>query len=397
LKQARARLRREGGQSTLEYGGLLILIAAVVGALSSLGLPTALAHAVTCEVRQLELNGCRSGSTAANAGRPTAVGPTGTAGAGRAAIEQALGSRTLIDACAGGASPNPVAEQQAPDSAACKQQLAKLSPKSLAAMALLAAALQAQEPGNRGSFAVLLQSYLQHPGWAVIALSPIAQAQQESGNTLLQKLQNSPGDLADGLLGSLCGGYGICLGGNVQTQAYQQAWHTSAQLNKISTPILYATGISAALKEAAAPALKAVLARLGARESTVVEQAAGQLEAGSKELAPIAGGSGPLPFTIDDTQFGIKAGKHAHEFGLDPSNTADRAELRQKITDIAEHPDEVVSGTFRGQGPGGSRGPVEFRIKGSDVVVTTPDGHFVTVLPNGINNPSVQAALAGNG
>lgn len=155
LKQARARLRREGGQSTLEYGGLLILIAAVVGALSSLGLPTALAHAVTCEVQQLELNGCRSGSTAANAGSPTAAGPTGTAGAGRAAIEQALGSRTLIDACAGGASPNPVAEQQAPDSAACKQQLAKLSPKSLAAMALLAAALQAQEPGNRGSFAVL--------------------------------------------------------------------------------------------------------------------------------------------------------------------------------------------------------------------------------------------------
>jgi hypothetical protein len=260
-------------------------------------------------------------------------------------------------------------------------------------MALLAAALQAQQPGNRGSFGLLLQSYLQHPGWAVIALSPIAQARQESGNALLQKLQSSPGDLADGLLGSLCGGYGICLGGNVETQAYQQAWHTSAQINKITTPILLATGISGAVKEAAAPALKAILARLGARESTAVEEAAGELESGSKGLPPIAGGSADLPFTMSDSQFGAKAASHARDFGLDPSNPADREELRKIITDIAEKPDDVVDGTFRGQGPNGTRGPVEFRIKGTDVVVTKPGGEFVTVLRDGINNPSVREAL----
>jgi len=384
---------RDSGQATLEYGGLLVLIVATLAVVSSIGIPTTIANAVTCEVQRIELDPCAGGSTRAGAPSGAAASPIGTAGTGRAALEQALGSRSLIDACAGGSSPNALAEQQAPDSAACKQQLAQLSPRSLATMALLAAALQAQQPGNRGNFGVLLQSYLQHPGWAVIALSPIAQAQQESGNTLLQKLASSPGDLADGLLGSLCGGYGICLGGNVDTQAYQQAWHESAQINKITTPILLATGLGGVLKDAAAGGFKAILARLAPQEAKTVEQSAGELETGSGELPTIAGGSNPLPFTMDDAQFGAKAGRHAREFGLDPSIPADRAQLRQKIIDIAEHPDEVVSGTFRGQGPGGTRGPVEFRIKGSDVVVTTPDGHFVTVLPDGINNPSVQAAL----
>ena len=57
-------------------------------------------------------------------------------------------------------------------------------------------------------------------------------------------------------------------------------------------------------------------------------------------------------------------------------------------------PERVLeNGTFRGQGPSGSRGPVQFRITGNDVVVTTPSGDFVTVLKDGvINNPSVKAA-----
>ena len=40
------------------------------------------------------------------------------------------------------------------------------------------------------------------------------------------------------------------------------------------------------------------------------------------------------------------------------------------------------------------RGPVVFRIKGNDVVVTRPDGTFVSVLKDGVNqNTSVQNAL----
>lgn len=53
---------------------------------------------------------------------------------------------------------------------------------------------------------------------------------------------------------------------------------------------------------------------------------------------------------------------------------------------------------FTGQGieNGASRGDVFFRIKGDDVVVTKPDGSFVTILKDGINNTSVKNALKGD-
>ncbi len=43
------------GQATLEYMGLIILVAVIIGAVSSLGLGTAVAHAVGCEIRRTEL------------------------------------------------------------------------------------------------------------------------------------------------------------------------------------------------------------------------------------------------------------------------------------------------------------------------------------------------------
>jgi len=38
----------------------------------------------------------------------------------------------------------------------------------------------------------------------------------------------------------------------------------------------------------------------------------------------------------------------------------------------------------------------DFRIKGNDVVVTKPDGSFVTILKDGVNNTSVKNALKGD-
>ena len=39
----------------------------------------------------------------------------------------------------------------------------------------------------------------------------------------------------------------------------------------------------------------------------------------------------------------------------------------------------------------------QFRIKGNDVVVTKPDGKFVTILKDGVkNNGSVKSALKDN-
>jgi filamentous hemagglutinin len=66
-----------------------------------------------------------------------------------------------------------------------------------------------------------------------------------------------------------------------------------------------------------------------------------------------------------------------------------------KIIDIANKPDKTVLGTFRGQGSGAKTGDVFFKIKGNDVVVTKPDGTFVTIMKDGINNSSVQSVLKG--
>jgi filamentous hemagglutinin len=89
---------------------------------------------------------------------------------------------------------------------------------------------------------------------------------------------------------------------------------------------------------------------------------------------------------IADGQFGKKLGKHAADFGLDPSNPPHREAFRGIIEGIASLPDKVVSGTFRGQGA------VDFLIKGSDVVVSK-GGDFVTILKGGVSNPSVLKAL----
>lgn len=70
-------------------------------------------------------------------------------------------------------------------------------------------------------------------------------------------------------------------------------------------------------------------------------------------------------------------------------------ECSTRPNDIGSNPEKVISGDFAGQGANGARGPVHFRIKGNDVVVTKPNGEFVTILKNGITNTSVKTALKG--
>lgn len=106
--------------------------------------------------------------------------------------------------------------------------------------------------------------------------------------------------------------------------------------------------------------------------------------------------SGSL-FKVDNAQLGKKLGKHVEDFGGNPSDAADRKMVLERIMNIGEHPDKVVSGTFAGQGGNGSRGDVIFRIKGNDVVVTKLDGTFVTILKDGVfSNTSVKNALKDN-
>lgn len=100
-------------------------------------------------------------------------------------------------------------------------------------------------------------------------------------------------------------------------------------------------------------------------------------------------------FKVNSRQLGKKLGRHVEDFGGDIANKADRDKVTNIINDIGHKPDKVITGTFAGQGPNGERGAVHFRIKGSNVVVTKPNGDFVTILKDGVNNTSVKTALEG--
>lgn len=99
---------------------------------------------------------------------------------------------------------------------------------------------------------------------------------------------------------------------------------------------------------------------------------------------------------FSDKQFGKKVGKHALDFGLNPADINSRKSMEDIINDIVKNRDEIVHGTWRGQGellPSGRRadGPVEFIIKGNDVVVAH-NGKFITILKDGIHNTRVKRA-----
>lgn len=117
-----------------------------------------------------------------------------------------------------------------------------------------------------------------------------------------------------------------------------------------------------------------------------------------KISVPSSGVGASAKFSVTNAQVGKKLGKHVEDFGGNASNAADRERVLNIINDIGSNPDKVVAGKIAGQGAGAgaSRGDVFFRIKGNDVVVTKPDGSFITILKDGVlNNTSVKNALKG--
>jgi hypothetical protein len=88
--------------------------------------------------------------------------------------------------------------------------------------------------------------------------------------------------------------------------------------------------------------------------------------------------------SISSEQFGKKIGKHAQDYGLDPSNSAHRDWLQSHIEDIAQNYDQVRQGAWNPNGGGGS--DYFFFQKGDDVVISQSDGTFVTILKDGVDN-----------
>jgi len=91
--------------------------------------------------------------------------------------------------------------------------------------------------------------------------------------------------------------------------------------------------------------------------------------------------------TIDAGQFGKKVGKHAVDFGLDAANGEHREQMAGIINGIVENYDTVAKGAWSGQ-----QSETLFFIKGEDVVVTTQQKVFITILKGGTENARVKNA-----
>ncbi|GAB2777337.1 RHS repeat-associated core domain-containing protein [Streptomyces daliensis] len=82
---------------------------------------------------------------------------------------------------------------------------------------------------------------------------------------------------------------------------------------------------------------------------------------------------------VDDAKFGKKWGKHAQDYGLDPSDANARMWYRDRINEIHRAPDEIRKGDYH---PNGGGGPDHwFYVKDGDQIILRPDGTFVSLFP----------------
>lgn len=155
---------------------------------------------------------------------------------------------------------------------------------------------------------------------------------------------------------------------------------------------------SKAIKLAETALKKGDIAEASRMINKASDEISGHLPSPGNISKPNSGIGSNASFSVTNAQLGKKLAKHVEDFGGNASNPADRQRVLDIINDIGSHPDKIIAGKFAGQGTeiGASRGDVFFRIKGNDVVVTKPDGSFVTILKDGINNTSVKNALKGN-
>lgn len=101
-------------------------------------------------------------------------------------------------------------------------------------------------------------------------------------------------------------------------------------------------------------------------------------------------------FSINESQFGQKVGKHASDFGLNPADPNSRQFIRDKITSIVEVPNEVKRNLWMGQGnlgPTGAEGYVNMYIQDNSAVITNLDGQFITILKDYTTNSRVIDAM----
>ncbi|SFE13428.1 hypothetical protein SAMN02910327_00412 [Peptostreptococcaceae bacterium pGA-8] len=90
--------------------------------------------------------------------------------------------------------------------------------------------------------------------------------------------------------------------------------------------------------------------------------------------------------SINDVQFGKKAGKHMMDYGLDANSRDDRIVFKHVINNIAKNPDYTVDDiSWRG-----FKEPVKAYIKNGDAVLATKNNEFITIMKGGAENERIK-------
>jgi hypothetical protein len=95
---------------------------------------------------------------------------------------------------------------------------------------------------------------------------------------------------------------------------------------------------------------------------------------------------------VGASSFKRKWTKHHRDWNLDPADPEAQKWLQKQLHDIAEHPDEVRQGAWH---PTAGGGPDYFFFRReSDIVLTTHNGEFVTVMRNATENSWYKNAVS---
>lgn len=91
--------------------------------------------------------------------------------------------------------------------------------------------------------------------------------------------------------------------------------------------------------------------------------------------------SGESGIIYTSKQVGKKFGKHCSDWGLDASDSKDRAKLKTIIDDIVSNPDEVRIGKWNGQTQ-----DVLFYSKSGNLVILKQNKEFISVMKGGTSS-----------
>jgi RHS repeat-associated protein len=116
-----------------------------------------------------------------------------------------------------------------------------------------------------------------------------------------------------------------------------------------------------------------------------ISQGTGYTRGGRAPNSGIQASKRILPGVKFPKGVGKKVAQHGSEWGLNPAKAADRTKFQNIVQGMVRRYDQVKQGAWHPKVSGGGKDFIFYR-QGSNVVVTKPNGSFVTIMKDAANN-----------